>query len=96
MLLKTTTRIDSFFERTKYEETKERYDKVVRDMILSFFDVNNISLRMISKALHRLGLTLASLSSDQRPYGRELVVALILTNAEQGAIHKIRPWRGYG
>ena len=82
-----TTGIERFFEDTNYKG--EHYPRV-KDMILSFFSAYDISLRTISQSLHRLGLTLASLSNNQQPLGLELVVALIVRTVDIELYRKLR------
>ena len=59
-------------------------------MLLSFFSAYDISLRMISQSLHRLGLTLASLSNNHQPFGLEIVVALIVRTVNIGLYRQLR------
>ena len=76
-----TTGVESFFKSTEHLNSRDFYPKV-KEMLLSFFDAYEISLRTILQALHRLGLTLASLPPSQQPLARELVVALIVRTVD--------------
>ena len=70
-----TTGINSFFK-----SAEDGNETMVKEMLLTFFDAYDMSLRTNLQSLHRLGLTLASLPPNLQSLGLELVVALIVPN----------------
>ena len=81
--------IDGFFQNTEQLNARESYPRL-KEMLFSFFDAYDISLRTISQSLHRLGLTLVSLPNSQQPLGLELVVALIIRTVDIELYRELR------
>ena len=79
---------DSYFERTQDRDAIAN-SLQIRNMISSFFDTSQLSVRTIAQALHRLGLLYASLRSDRRMFGLAAVVALIIRTVDIGLYHKM-------
>ena len=79
--------IDRYFSRTKDGDARLAYEDV-RDLLHGFFGGDGLSLRRIAQAIHRLGLVLASLQSDQRSFARTAVVALILRTIDADLYHR--------
>ena len=69
--------IDEYFRRSQDDSARRLYGDV-RQLLHGFFSAPELSLRRVAQALHRLGLVLASLRSDQWSYPIMAVVALIL------------------
>ena len=79
--------IDKYFGRT--QDRYARYDyEDVRKLLHGFFRVPDLSLRRIAQAIHRLGLVLASLRSDQQSFATRAVVALILRTIDADLYHR--------
>ena len=74
--------IDRYFERTRDGTARQEYSDV-KELIHGFFGSSELSLRRIAQAIHRLGLVLASLASDQRSFALTAVVALILRTIDK-------------
>ena len=73
--------IKGYFERTRDHDAVSDYQGM-GDMILTFFDTPQLSIRTIGQAMHRLGLLLASMRSDRRTFGLAAVVALIVRTVD--------------
>ena len=67
--------LNDFFDRTLDSKASPEN---LRAMLLAFFGTSDLSLRTIAQALHRLGLLLASLRSDQQAHLLATTVALIV------------------
>ena len=79
--------IDDYFKRTKDQATY--YDaRSVRTLLQGFFQAPDLSLRRIAQAIHRLGLVLASLRSDQQSFALAAVVCLILRTIDPDLYHR--------
>ena len=79
--------IDRYFTRTKDGDAQLDHE-ATRDLLHGFFGGAELSLRRIAQAIHRLGLVLASLRSDQRSFARTAVVALILRTIDADLYHR--------
>ena len=77
-----TIQIDRYFTRTKDGDARQEYADV-KELIHGFFGGSELSLRRIAQAIHRLGLVLASLRSDQRSFALTAVVASILRTIDR-------------
>lgn len=69
--------IDVHLQRTRDQDAPAE-PAVVLDLLKGFFGASSVNLREIAQAIHRLGLVLASLGSDQRWLFKTMTVALIL------------------
>lgn len=86
-------RISDYFERTQDQEAKRLGEEVVRDWLKRFFDSPDLSLRSVAKAIHHLGLVLASLRSDERLFAATAAAALILRTIDPDLYHAFRRGR---
>ena len=82
-----TIQIDRYFARTKDGDARLDYEDV-RDLLHGFFGGDELNLRRIAHAIHRLGLVLASLRSDQSSFVTTAVVALILRTIDMDLYHR--------
>ena len=78
--------IDDYLGRTK-DQYAQRELQDARSLLLGFFGTPDLSLRRIAQSIHRLGLVLTSLRSDQRAFAPTTVVALILRTINAGLYH---------
>ena len=83
-----TIQIDRYFARTKDGDARLDYEDV-RDLLHGFFGGDELNLRRIAHAIHRLGLVLASLRSDQSSFVTTAVVALILRTIDMDLYHRL-------
>lgn len=83
-------RISDYFERTEDQDAKREGEEVVRDWLKRFFDFPDLSLRSVSKAIHHLGLVLASLHSNQRSFALTAAAALIVRTVDPDLYHAFR------
>ena len=74
--------IDRYFERTHDRTARKDYSEV-KELIHGFFGGSELSLREVAQAIHRLGLVMASLHSEQLSYAITAVVALILRTIDR-------------
>ena len=79
--------IDKYFERTRDQYARGELQDA-RSLLLGFFGTPDLSLRQIAQAIHRLGLVLASLQSNQWAFATTAVVALILRTINAGLYHR--------
>ena len=75
------TRLSDYLKNTKDQST-HRYNQEIKDLLETFFDVADLNLRTIAQAIHRLGLVLASSSSDPPSFALATVVALIVRTVD--------------
>lgn len=66
---------NTYFQK---ELRREKSGEIMREMLLMFFGVSDLSLRTVGQAIHRLGLLYATLRGDQEDYGMATTVALVL------------------
>ena len=66
----------SYYSQNELE--REKSGRIMRDMLLVFFGISDLSLRTVGQAIHRLGLLYATLRSDQEDFGMVTTVALVL------------------
>ena len=69
--------IRDYFEQTERQRYQHEYE-VVRELLLGFFSMPNLSFRRIAQAIHRLGLVLLSSQRPPRLFAVMAVVALIV------------------
>ena len=79
--------IDDYLGRTKDQYARQEFPTAY-NLLCGFFGASDLSLRRIAQAIHRLGLVLASLRSDQRAFTRQAVVALILRTINADFYHR--------
>ena len=77
------TQVKDYFGRTN-----DRDAQVVRNLLQGFFRAPDLSLRRIAQAIHRLGLLLALLRSDQQVSAMAAVVALIVRTIDSDLYHR--------
>ena len=82
-------RIDDYFKRTNDRDAQQDY-RYVQKLLQGFFRAHGLNLRLIAQAIHRLGLVLASLRSDQQSFAMTAVVALILRTIDADLYHRFR------
>ena len=73
----TAIQIDDCLGRVQ-DQNPQREAQIARNLLRGFFGTPDLSLRQIAQAIHRLGLVLASLQSNQWAFATTAVVALIL------------------
>ena len=73
-----TTHIDQFFTGMHMYSREGQWENDAFKLLQVFLLKSDLSLRRIAQAIHRLGLMLASLRSDQPPFVIMIVVVLIL------------------
>ena len=83
----TAIQIDEYFGRTRDQRARGHF-RVARKLLHNFFGASDLSLRRIAQAIHRLGLVLASLRSNQRAFTITAVVALILRTINANLYHR--------
>ena len=83
----TAIQLDKYLGRTKDKYAREEF-RDARNLLLSFFGASDLSLRRIAQSIHRLGLVLASLQSNQWAFASTAVVALILRTINAGLYHR--------
>lgn len=79
--------IDVHLRRTRDEDAPGE-PAVVLDLLKGFFGPSSVNLRKTAQAIHRLGLVLASLGSDQRWLFTTTTVALILRTFDSTLYHR--------
>ena len=79
--------IDKYFERTRDQNAPGEF-QIAHNLLRGFFGTSDLSLRRIAQALHRLGLVLASLRSDEWAFATTAVVALILRTINADLYHR--------
>lgn len=80
-------KIANYFECEKDLKAEYSYETAEK-ILLTFFSFPKISLRNIAQALHRLGLVLASLQSNQRAFLHVAIVVLVLRTVSPDLYHK--------
>lgn len=83
-----TINIRDYFARTQDRTAGQDY-KDIKNLLLTFFDAPDLSLRRIAQAIHRLGLVFASLRSDQQSFALPAVVAQILRTVDPGLYFRL-------
>lgn len=78
-----TINIRDYFARTQDRTAGQDY-KDIKNLLLTFFDAPDLSLRRIAQAIHRLGLVFASLRSAKQSLALPAVVAQILRTIDPG------------
>ena len=81
------TGFHSYFRSTLDVEGQQAWG-ICREMVLEYLSNSDVSLRRVAQAIHRLGLVLASLASNQRSYAIAAMVALILRSIDSGMYRK--------
>ena len=79
--------INKYFERTRDQDARREFH-TARNLLRRFFGASDLSLRRIAQAIHRLGLVLASLRSNERAFALQAVVALILRTINADLYHR--------
>ena len=72
------SRLDEYFVGSNGPNGEMPEFGLVASRLSSFFNSDNLALRDISQAIHRLGLVCLSLPSKQRPFAEAVLVALIV------------------
>ena len=77
-------RISDYFERTKHQSPNQynEGEELVRSWLKFFFGSSDLDLRRVAKAIHHLGLVLASLRSDHLAFVVATVAALIVRTVD--------------
>lgn len=78
-----TINIRDYFARTQDRTAGQDYEDI-KNLLLTFFDAPDLSLRRIAQAIHRLGLVFASLRSAKQSLALPAVVAQILRTIDPG------------
>ena len=86
-LLLDTIRFRDYFRRTGDQGASED-ENHVRNQLLRFFGRPDLSLRQVAQGIHRLGLVLASLRSNEHSYAMAVVVALVLRTIDAKLYHR--------
>lgn len=81
------TKIKDYFRRTNDHGAKRYGYHNVRNSLVDFFEDSALSLRQISQAIHRIGLVLSSLQSDQLAFDLAIVNVLILRTTHENLYH---------
>ncbi len=71
-----------------FDRTNRWNADAARGLLIHFFGTPNLSLRQVAQVLHRLGVVLASLSSDRRAFAMPMVVALIVRTVDTALYHR--------
>ena len=80
--------IDQFFTRMHMHGRESQLEHDAFKLLRVFLVKSDLSLRIIAQAIHRLGLMLASLRSDQPPFIILVVVVLILRMINSDLLHQ--------
>ena len=77
-------RLDAFLARTQDKHAPKDYGQA-KDILLAFFGLSTLSLRDIEQAIHRLGVVLTLIRSDQWSFIMSAVVLMILRTIDRNA-----------
>ena len=86
-MLLDTIRLRDYFRRTGDQGASDD-ENHVRNQLLRFFGRPDLSLRQVAQGMHRLGLVLASLRSNEHSYAMAVVVALVVRTIDAKLYHR--------
>ena len=79
-------RLDAFLARTQDKHALKDFGQA-KDMLLAFFGLSTLSLRDIEQAIHRLGVMLTLIRSDQWSFIMSAMVLVILRTIDRNAYY---------
>ncbi|MCY4358170.1 MAG: P-loop NTPase fold protein [Gammaproteobacteria bacterium] len=80
------TKYPDYFDRT-FDKNAKRQFPDIKEFLINIFENTQLSIRQISQALHRFGLVLGSLKSNESAYAYSVVIAIFLRSINTEIYH---------